>query len=307
MGKNHVRILKDLPNVDLVGIHDIDNQEIRDYADQQGVTFCGEIEDLFERSDALVIAVPTDLHFAFTKDALEHGLDVLVEKPITETLEQARHLCEIAKTNHKILQVGHVERFNPVCIELPNFVKDPILFSCERLSPFTPSWVGETGVILDLMIHDLDIVASLVHSDVLRINALCTSRVTDTEDLAIAQIAFTDGTLANFTASRVSQAKIRRFTITQPDEYIYADLLRTNIAIHHYVSSDYFFDRRMGFKQETVTEIPYLSRHGEPLRLELESFVDCVVSREKPKVSGEDGLRALALASKVMEACAVNK
>jgi UDP-N-acetylglucosamine 3-dehydrogenase len=303
MGRNHARILSSLPGAQLTGVFDQDADAAGEVAREWGGrTFAGT-DELFGSVDAVVIALPTDLHFEFSRDALLAGLDVLVEKPITKDREQAAELCRIAHDAGRVLQVGHVERYNPVCMELPRLVKDPIFFSCERLSPYSPSWIGSSGVILDLMIHDLDIVLSLADSEVKKVNAVCRELHGGTEDLAVAQVEFASGTLADLTASRVSQAKVRRLSVTQVDAYVSADLVRQTLAVHHYVTSDYFYDARMGYKQETVTEIPYLSRYGEPLRLELESFVESVRERKRPIVSGEDGVRALDLALRVMKAC----
>ena len=303
MGNNHARILSSLPGAELVGVFDGDSRRCEECASEHGARAFHQPSSLYGEVEAVVIAVPTDLHYSFAAEALRRGLDVLVEKPITDTVEHARELCGIAEESGKVLQVGHVERFNPVCLELPRLVNEPIYFSCERLSPYLASWVGNTGVILDLMIHDLDIVMSLVGEDVVEVNAVSASLKSDTEDLALAQLVFQGGTIANLISSRVSQAKVRKISVTQGEEYIAADLLRQSIAIHHFVSSDYFFDKRMGFKQETVTEIPYLSRYGEPLRMELESFIESVRTRSMPLVSGADATAALALALRVMEEC----
>jgi predicted dehydrogenase len=303
MGKNHARVLSSMPDVDLVGVYDSDLEVGRGVAGEFGTTFFKEPAALLEAARAVVIAVPTEHHSEYASAALRAGLDVLIEKPVTLDVEEAQELCRLAADSGRILQVGHVERFNPVCMELPRLVKDPIFISCERLSPYMPSWVGASGVIVDLMIHDIDIVLSLVNQEARQVNAQCTNVFGGTEDFALAQIKFAEGTIAGLTASRVSQAKVRRLNITQQDAYISADLLRQTLAIHHYVASDYFYDARTGFKQETVTEIPYLSRYGEPLRLELESFVESIVERKPPVVSGEDGTRALEIALRIQKAC----
>lgn len=300
MGSMHARILQNMPGAGLAGVFDVDDNKAKECASKYETVAFVNIDQLFSVVDAVIIAVPTEQHFAYSLQALNNGLDILVEKPIGSSLDEAAKLCDAASNANRILQVGHVERFNPVCFELPRLVKDPMLMTFERLSPYTPSWIGNSGVIVDLMIHDLDIALSLVKDRALHIDAVSSSIMSDTEDLALAHVVFGNGAIAHFTSSRVSQAKIRKLTITQADEYISADLLHTSIAIHHYVSSEYYFDRRMGFRQETVTEIPYLSRQGEPLRLELESFVESVQTRRPPIVSGEDGMEALALALEIM-------
>lgn len=301
MGNTHARVLQNIPGADLAGVFDIDGKKARECANNHDTVAFSNLDQFLSTMDAVIIAVPTEQHFAYCIQALNSGLDVLVEKPIANTLDEATRLCEAASSSNQILQVGHVERFNPVCFELPRLVKNPMLITCERLSPFIPSSIGNSGVIVDLMIHDLDIVLSLVKEKVVHLSAVSSSLLSDTEDLALANVVFSNGTIAHFISSRVSQAKIRKLTITQENEYLSVDLLHTSIAIHHYVSSEYFFDTRMGFRQETVTEIPYLSRQGEPLRLELESFIESVETRTPPVVSGEDGMEALKLALEIMK------
>ncbi len=307
MGRHHLRILGSLPSAELVGLSDIDSVGGRELALSLETRFFNSTRDLFEEVECVVIAVPTELHFEFASSALYAGKDVLVEKPISSTLVQARELCDIAKETGSIFQVGHVERFNPACLELQRLVTNPFLISCERLSPYLASWVKDTGVILDLMIHDIDLTLSLVGKEVVRINALSNCIKSEAEDHAIAQLMFSDGTMANLVSSRISQAKVRKISITQPDEFICADLLKQTIAVHHFISSDYFYDSRMGYRQETVTEVPYLSRYGEPLKLEVEEFIDCVRTRENPLVDGEAGFKALELALGIIDSAGLLK
>jgi predicted dehydrogenase len=303
MGRNHARILSDLPEVELVGISDHDNTTLAEVAREFDIEAFDDPSAMMREVSAVVVAVPTDEHYPYALEALSAGLDVLVEKPIADDLAQASELCDLAREKELILQVGHIERFNPVSLELPRLVTEPLYISCERLSHVMPDWQGKTGVVLDLMIHDLDIVLSLVDSPVSVVNSVGANRSSLAGDIAIAQIKFESGTVANFVASRLSQAKVRKISVTQPEEVINIDLLRQTIAVHHLISNDYFFDQRTGYKQETVTEIPYLSRHGEPLRFELESFVKSVAMRTTPVVTGEDGTRALALAMDIIAAC----
>lgn len=306
IGRNHVRILSSLPGVRLVGIYDQSKEIASSVAEQYGVKSYIDSAELFEVSDALIIAVPTHLHYEFAYRALESGIDVLVEKPITDNLQDGISLCQMAESKNLILQVGHVERFNPVAFELTRFVQNPFHISCERLSPYLSEWISESGVILDLMIHDLDIVLSLLGTDIRDVSATKALLRSGTEDIAVANVLFENGCIASFTASRVSQAKVRRIAVTQQNEYVIGDLLRQTLAVHRYVSSDYFFDTRMGFKQETVTEVPYLSQRGEPLELELSSFVEAISGRKQPVVGGAEGVLALKLALAVMteSACA---
>ncbi|MDD5748888.1 MAG: Gfo/Idh/MocA family oxidoreductase, partial [Actinomycetota bacterium] len=289
------------PDVSLSGIYDSDSEKSRTFSKEHSIISFKNPEKLIESSDALVVALPTELHHEFALMALEHGRDCLVEKPISDNTENARELCGIAQKNGLILQVGHVERYNPVSLDLPRLIKEPISFSCERLSPFMPSWVSKTGVVLDLMIHDIDIVLSLLKKEIKKVSSAATKIHSQTEDLAFAQLTFENGVIANFQASRVSQTKIRNIKITQKNDYITADLMRRTISIYRLVTSDYFYDSRLGYKQESVMEMPYLSTYGEPLKLELEDFVDSIRTRKKPLVSGEDGATALEVALKIIE------
>ncbi|MFH1149483.1 MAG: Gfo/Idh/MocA family oxidoreductase [Actinomycetota bacterium] len=305
MGRNHARVLASMPGVRLVGVYDEAYEEVGEFCRGQGLEFFRDPDELMAACRSVVVALPTALHFDFASRAMKAGLDVLVEKPIASSVEEGRTLAALAGDEGRVLQVGHVERFNPVCLELPRLVDDPIYISCERLSPFMPTWVGKTGVTLDLMIHDLDLVLSLVGDEVASVQAVARSVESESEDIASALVRFEGGTLAGFTASRVSQAKVRTLSVTQPDLFIAADLLRQTISLHHLISNDFVYDERMGYKQVSVTEIPYLSRYGEPLRLELESFLESVRDRSEPQVSADDGVRALELAGKVMESAGI--
>ena len=236
------------------------------------------------------LAVPTTHHAAIGVDLLEHGIDVLVEKPIASSREEAEALIEAARKNERILQVGHVERFNPVVRAAREVATRPQFFEIHRLAAFSPRSL-DIDVVLDLMIHDLDIVLSLVPAAVREIRAVGIPVLSQKADIANARVEFTDGCVANFTASRVSFEKTRKLRFFQPHDYISVDYAsQTGIMI----------SLRMGAVKETKLE----PLSEEPLKLELASFIECVTQRRTPLVTGEDGLRALDLGMRINDAIA---
>ena len=236
------------------------------------------------------IAVPTTHHAVIGVDLLEHGVDVLVEKPIASSREEADALIKAARKNDRILQVGHVERFNPVVRAAREVATRPQFFEIHRLAAFSPRSL-DIDVVLDLMIHDIDIVLSLVPAAVREIRAVGIPVLSQKADIANARVEFTDGCVANFTASRVSFEKTRKLRFFQPHDYISVDYAsQTGIMI----------SLRMGAVKETKLEPP----SEEPLKLELASFIECVTQRRTPLVTGEDGLRALDLGMRINDAIA---
>jgi predicted dehydrogenase len=234
--------------------------------------------------------VPTVDHARIGVDLLEHGIDVLVEKPISSTLEQARLLIDTAAGHGRVLQVGHVERFNPVVTEACRAATKPQFFEIHRLAAFTPRSL-DIDVVLDLMIHDIDIVLSLVPAAVREVRAVGIPVLSQKADIANARVEFEDGCVANFTASRVSFEKTRKLRFFQPHDYI---------SIDYTSQSGTMVSLRMGRVMERKLEPP----QGEPLKLELAAFARCVATRERPLVAGEDGLRALELAMRINAAIA---
>ncbi|MBI2149694.1 MAG: Gfo/Idh/MocA family oxidoreductase [Acidobacteria bacterium] len=280
LGKQHARLYAEMPDVEIAALVDIlrERAPIADY------------REIFGKVDAVSLAVPTSDHARIGVDLLEHGIDVLVEKPIAATIEQARVLIDAAKRNKRVLQVGHVERFNPIVSLAREVATKPQFFEIHRLAAFSPRSL-DIDVVLDLMIHDIDIVLSLVPAAVREVRAVGIPVLSPKADIANARVEFEDGCVANFTASRVSFEKTRKLRFFQPHDYIsvdYASQTGTMVSL------------RMG----RVIERKLEPANQEPLRVELESFVNCVRKRETPAVPGEDGLRAMELAMRINAAIA---
>ncbi len=288
LGKQHARLYAELGH--LAGVVDILESRVNEVASLYNTTAYTGYRDLFGKVDAVSLAVPTTHHAVIGVDLLEHGIDVLVEKPIASSREEADALIKAARKNDRILQVGHVERFNPVVRAAREVATRPQFFEIHRLAAFSPRSL-DIDVVLDLMIHDIDIVLSLVPAAVREIRAVGIPVLSQKADIANARVEFTDGCVANFTASRVSFEKTRKLRFFQPHDYISVDYAsQTGIMI----------SLRMGAVKETKLEPP----SEEPLKLELASFIECVTQRRTPLVTGEDGLRALDLGMRINDAIA---
>jgi predicted dehydrogenase len=290
LGKEHARLYSQLEHVELAAVVDILELRAKEIAVTYKTTAYTDYRDLFGKVDAVSLAVPTTDHARIGVDLLEHGIDVLVEKPISSTAGEARVLIEVAARNNRVLQVGHVERFNPVVTLAREAATRPQFFEIHRLAAFSPRSL-DIDVVLDLMIHDIDIVLSLVPAPVREVRAVGIPVLSTRADIANARVEFEDGCVANFTASRVSFEKVRKLRFFQPHDYIsidYASQTGTMVSL------------RMGSVIERKLEPP----NQEPLRIELAAFVDCVRTHRKPPVSGEDGLRALELATRINAAIA---
>lgn len=288
LGKQHARLYADLGH--LAGVVDILEPRANEVASLYKTTSYTDYRKIFGKVDAVSLAVPTTDHARIGVELLEHGIDVLVEKPIASTREQAGALIKAAQKNNRVLQVGHVERFNPVVAAAREVATRPQFFEIHRLAAFSPRSL-DIDVVLDLMIHDIDIVLSLVPAAVREIRAVGIPILSQKADIANARVEFEDGCVANFTASRVSFEKTRKLRFFQPHDYISVDYAtQTGIMV----------SLRMGTVKERKLEPP----HEEPLKLELASFVDCVMTRGAPVVSGEEGLRALDLAMLINDAIA---
>jgi predicted dehydrogenase len=291
-GRHHLRILSQSPGAELVGVVDNDSQRAAAAATQYGCQAYASVADLAGKIDAAVVAVPTSAHADVGCALLESGIDVLVEKPIAADIASARRLVDNASRTGRILQVGHLERLNPAITALTTIVTLPLFFEIHRLSLFSPRSL-DVDVVLDLMIHDLDIVLHLVGAMPEEIRAAGISILSDKVDIANVRLAFPGGCIANLTASRVSTERVRKLRLFQPHQYVSLDYQKQE-AVAFTVSGG----QQIGFQPLTVPK-------DEPLRLEIESFLEAVRNRSRPAVSGEEGLRALdiglAILAKIKE------
>ncbi len=285
-GKNHLRVLRESPRAELAGVVDIEPERAAAAAAEYGCPALA-LEDAVARAQAAIVAVPTSAHAAVGRALLEAGLDVLVEKPIAPDLASARALIDAAAARSRVLQVGHLERFNPAVAALREIVTLPLFFEVHRLSVFSPRSL-DIDVVLDLMIHDLDIVLALAGQPIREIRAAGISILSPKVDIANVRLAFPNGCVANLTASRVSTERVRKLRLFQPRQYVSLDYARQDAAVFEVLPAS-----GIGFRMLPV-------RKDEPLRLELESFLDAVAARSRPVVSGEDGARALEAALAVL-------
>ena len=304
MGQHHARIMASLPGVRLVGVADADPRRVGAIASLYGVQAFEDYRHLLESVEAVTIAVPTPLHHSVGMESLHHGVHVLMEKPLATETTMARELAETATSQSLVLQVGHVERFNPTFAELAKILTNEHLLALEarRLSPFVQRAAGESAV-LDLMVHDLDLVLKLVDSSIAEVQALGIRARVPCIDHAIAHIRFSSGVVANVTASKISQQKVRDITAICEGCVVHADLLARAVVIHRQVTSDYRAEaERVSYRQEGLVEQVYVPL-VEPLYGELAHFVQCVRTGQQPLVNAHDAIRVLELA-KVIEAAA---
>jgi predicted dehydrogenase len=296
LGQHHARIYADIPGVELVGVVDADGDRAAEIAGKYGVTHHADYRDLIAKVDAVSIASPTITHFEIARDFLQQGVDVLVEKPITATLPQAEELVRMAGVHHRVLQVGHIERFNGAVRELARLVRDPGFIEVHRLGVFVDR-ATDVDVILDLMIHDIDIILSLVRAPVRDIRANGVPVITPNVDIANARLEFENGCVANVTASRVSARPQRKIRFFQPDTYISLDFQAQTVECYRRVGDPrgYLVGQMPKIIREEIT-IP----KEEPLKVELSAFVEAVKHRTRPIVAGEEGLNALHVATNIL-------
>ncbi|MGH9592708.1 MAG: Gfo/Idh/MocA family oxidoreductase, partial [Bryobacteraceae bacterium] len=289
-GRNHARVYRELDDVELVGIVDANSERAQKIAAEFSTQVFAGVESLAGRVDAASVAVPTLEHAKAGRRLLKSGIDVLVEKPMAASLAEADELIAAAADGKRILQVGHLERFNPGIAAVMPVIKRPLYFEVHRLGVFTPRSL-DIDVVYDVMIHDLDILLALVNAPVIDIKAIGIPVLTDKVDIAHVRLDFATGAVANVTASRVSTERVRKMRFFQEHEYISVDFTRQDALRVRVVEPgpQPKFD---------FTTLP--SQKEEPLKAELRSFVDSVRTRSKPLVDGAAGRRALALADQVM-------
>ena len=287
IGKNHARIYSALPGVKFSAILDTNTEAADATSQEQGVPVATTLEEFASLVDAATVSTPTPHHYEIGKFLLSHGKHLLIEKPITETPEQALELVKLAKERAVILQVGHVERFNPVLSALEQRLTKPRFIEAHRLSPY-PFRSIEIGVVLDLMIHDLEIILHLVRSPVKNIDAVGIPVLSKGEDIANARIRFESGCVANVTASRVSPEKMRKIRVFQEDAYLSLDYQKQSGEMFRLVNG-------------TITREAVEIEKDEPLKRELLSFVECSRKGIQPVVSGSQAAAALELAIEITE------
>lgn len=285
IGKNHARIYSELESAELVGIYDANEELASSVAEEFGTVALGSFEELAEKVDAASVSTPTVTHREIATALLSRGKHVLVEKPISDSVDDAKAIIDLAVEKGCVLQVGHIERFNPVMSQLEAHLDKPKFIECHRLSPF-PKRSLDIGVVLDLMIHDLEIVLHLVNSPIESIDAVGIPVLTRREDIANARIRFEDGCVANITASRISPERMRKIRVFQGDAYLSLD----------YQDQSGWIYRKDGMsidREEVQVE------RDEPLKCELAAFVDCAARGEQPRVSGQQGAAALDVALEI--------
>lgn len=285
LGSIHAKLYKEIKNCQLIGICDTNQARLKEISGALSVPGYSDYHELFNQVDGVSIAVPTTLHHKVAKEFLEHKIPALVEKPFTTNLEEADSLIKIAQENRVMLQVGHVERFNSAFSATHKIIRDPKFIECHRLSSF-PNRSLDVGVVLDLMIHDIDIILGLVNSPLDKVEAVGVPVLTKFEDIANARIKFKNGCVANLTASRVSDETMRKIRIFQKDTYI---------------SLDYKDAKACVYKKHllTISKENLPIEKEQPLQKELESFIDCVLQNKEPLVPGIVAREALALALEI--------
>jgi predicted dehydrogenase len=284
-GRNHARIYAGLPNVHLAAVVDVNSADLRGFAHRYKAEAFTDYRKLLGRVDAVSVVVPTNLHFEVASAFLEADSHVLVEKPMTATTAEAATLVELARRKNRVLLVGHVERFKPAVRRLAELARKPMFIQARRVRPYDRTRTMDVGVVMDLMIHDIDIVLSLVRGRIVEVSGLAVRVHNSQEDLAVANLTLSTGCVAWLLASRVSADKAAEIEVTTPDRVIRLDYLKQRLAIHPFHG-----------------EVEDMAIHGdEPLLAELRHFINCVNGEEQPLVSGEDGLQALEVAHRLLQ------
>ncbi len=285
LGGLHAKIYREIENCSLVAVCDIDKARLDQISSALNVPGYANYEELFGKVDAVSVAVPTRLHYKIAYDFLKHNIHALVEKPFTPNLKEADSLIKLAQKNKLILQVGHIERFNSAFAATLAIIKNPKFIECHRLSPF-PYRSLDVGAVLDIMIHDIDIILGLVNSKIKKIESVGVNVLTQFEDIANSRITFKNGCVANLTASRVSDEIMRKIRIFQEDTYISLDYKEAKACVY----------KKRGL---TITKVDLPIEKEQPLRKELESFLACVLEHKEPLVSGRIAREALKVALEI--------
>ena len=286
LGTQHARILSYLEGAELRGVADIDLKKAMIIGNRHGVSYYQNFTDILDEIDAAIVAAPTSEHFSITERLLKEGKSVLVEKPMTDTVEQGEELVGLAKKNKLIFQVGHLERFNPAVEALQDLISEPKFIEVQRLGSFSARSL-DTNVVLDLMIHDLDIILDLIQDDVKVIRSSGIHVLSEKFGIANARLEFESGCVATLTASRVHQGKVRNLRIFEPTAYYSINYIDQAVKVFP-----------LNGRQTDIKELKI--KKEEPLKKELQNFIQCIGDGKTRKVSGDEGLRALRLAHKVL-------
>ncbi len=306
LGRFHTRVFSELGACELVGVHDSDAARAAEIASEYGTTAIADLGELLGGVDAVSIATPTVSHHKVASCCLEAGVHVFIEKPVAKTVDEAREIVDLGREKGLVVQVGHIERFNPAVRAAMVVLDAPKFIEVHRLGVFVPRGT-DVAVVLDLMIHDIDLILGTVDSDVTSIDAVGIPVLSPSIDIANARLSFADGCVANITASRVSREKVRKIRFFQPDAYVTVDTLTPRAQVF----------RRKGVSEDKLRRIASGEIEGgladvvdyedlpldsqDSLELELGAFVDAASGRSAPLVSGEDGLRALEVAMEILQ------
>jgi predicted dehydrogenase len=308
LGSLHVKMFSTMESVELQGVYDLNSARAEQVAAQYGTKAYERMEDLLDSVEAVSVATTTKAHFHVGRTALERGVHVFVEKPMTETIEQARTLVELAEQKKRKLQVGHIERFNPAILALEPYRLKPMFIESHRLAQFHPRG-ADVAVVLDLMIHDIDLILSLVQSPVQRIDANGVAVVSDSVDIANARLQFENGCVANVTASRISQNKVRKMRMFQHDAYISVDFQQGLAEVFRLVDEGdpnlkptlMLGQIERGAKKRLIVYEQPEVKDVNALEYELQTFVESIRNDTPPPVSGRDGLQALEVAQEILQ------
>ncbi len=295
LGQYHTQKYALHPDVELVGVVDTVPDRAREVAGRYQTRSFTDYREVLDAVDAVSVAVPTERHFEVGKEVLDAGIHMLIEKPITYDVTHADILIDAARGRDLVLQVGHVERFNPAVVKMESHTRQPIFIECQRLHLFTPRGT-DVDVVLDLMIHDLDIILHLVGSQITELNAVGMSVVTDKTDIGNVRLIFKNGAVASLTASRVSNTTVRKIRIFQPNEYLSADCLKREFSVTPLTKPETGSDNKP-FISSNKTKFP----GSDPLADQVHAFISAVRSGTEPVVSGEDGRDALRAALAVID------
>lgn len=308
LGKLHIKMFRDIENCNLIGIHDSNTEQVKLAADKFSVKVFESLESLLDNVNAVSIAATTSAHYKLAKECLKAGKHLFIEKPITVTIQEAEEIVELSNSLKLNLQVGHIERFNPALVSMEKYINEPKFIQTDRLAQFNPRGT-DVAVVLDLMIHDIDIILSLMKSKVKNIEANGVAVVSHNIDIANARIQFENGAVANVTASRISQKKMRKMRIFQRDSYVALDFVTGVSEVYRLLPVEQevepslisFGEIGVGDKKKRLVYEQPEHKDINALKYELQLFVDSVLENKKPVITGSDGLRALRIAKIIID------